>query len=394
MDNEEEQFNENNDAQEVIEDFDGPEMVSDDSMSVDGNNQDDDELDQQEPFHFEDDSIQGFFDHKEPVYSIALHPTLPHLVVSGGGDDTAYLWRKDNGMLVSVLKKHEDSVSAVAFSSDGQYVASGGMDGKIHVFKGVSGQYVVSVEGPSEVIWLRWHPNGPILLCGSADGTLWMWNIPSGACMNVFTAHSDSVHTGRFTNSGKNIVSGSEDGSVIIWDPRTAAAITRFPSTAAPKFHEGPIYAVDIHQDDQTILTGSEDGFARLVHITTGKTLAQFDHQENSVEAVAICMNQNPSLCATGDISGAIHIWDLNTYRLRATLKHDDAITKLVFHSESFTLFSASADKTVRAWNTKTGECLKVWHGHQEPILDFAVSKDGQQVVTAGDDGVCLVFSF
>jgi ribosome assembly protein SQT1 len=41
----------------------------------------------------------------------------------------------------------------------------------------------------------------------------------------------------------------------------------------------------------------------------------------------------------------------------------------------------------------RTGECLKQFTGHQEMILDFAVNNDGRFLVSAGDDGVCLVFS-
>ncbi|KAJ2067593.1 60S ribosomal subunit assembly or modification protein, partial [Coemansia sp. S155-1] len=45
----------------------------------------------------EDDSVQGFFAHKEPVFSIDLHPTQQNLVVSGGSDDRAYIWQLDTG---------------------------------------------------------------------------------------------------------------------------------------------------------------------------------------------------------------------------------------------------------------------------------------------------------
>jgi WD40 repeat protein len=45
--------------------------------------------------------------------------------------------------------------------------------------------------------------------------------------MNVFAGHSSSVTTGQFTPDGKKIVSGSEDTSLIVWDPKTATSILK-----------------------------------------------------------------------------------------------------------------------------------------------------------------------
>lgn len=109
------------------------------------------EIDNSNTYEFQDESIQGFFDHYEPVYSVDIHPTQLNVACSGGGNDKAYLWRIDNGELIAVLTPHSDSVVGVAFSADGQFIATGSMDGKIHVSLALSGQHVITLEGPSEV---------------------------------------------------------------------------------------------------------------------------------------------------------------------------------------------------------------------------------------------------
>jgi outer membrane protein assembly factor BamB len=134
---------------------------------------------------------------------------------------------------------------------------------------------------------MDWHPNGPVLLAGSADGTIWMWNVVKKVCMSVFSGHSDAVTCGGFTPDGKHIVSGSADGSVLVWDPKTAAVLFRFNSGGL--FHEGSIGALAIHPDNQLVLTGSDDGTARLIQIATGKILAKLEQHLDSVEAVAFC---------------------------------------------------------------------------------------------------------
>ena len=50
--------------------------------------------------------------------------------------------------------------------------------------------------------WLRWHPRGHILLAGSEDSTVWMWNADRVAFLNMFAGHGASVTCGDFTPDG------------------------------------------------------------------------------------------------------------------------------------------------------------------------------------------------
>ncbi|OLY81450.1 putative WD repeat-containing protein [Smittium mucronatum] len=339
---------------------------------------------------FEDESIQGFFEHKEPVYSVAINPVDTNIVVSGGGDDTAYVWRRDTGELVQKLDKHSDSVTAVGFSVDGQYVASGGMDGKIKVYKtNPITPHFVFEDGPDEVVWLDWHPVGNVFAVGANDGSVWMYNVPGKKLMNVFYGHNEPVTTGRFTHSGKNIISGSEDGSLIIWNPANASVVHKF-SSEDKRFHQEGITSLDINSDDSIIISGSTDSTAKVLH-KNGNILGSLQAHSDSVETVGI--SSAMSMAATGSVDGSICVWDINTLRLRDTFKHEDAVTKLKFVNNSPLITSTSVDCTVKVWDSRSGENVRTWKGHQDAILDFALVGDGKTVVTASDDGCCLVFS-
>ncbi|RKO85334.1 angio-associated migratory cell-like protein [Blyttiomyces helicus] len=97
-------------------------------------------------------------------------------------------------------------------------------------------------------------------------------------------------------------------------------------------------------------------------------------------------------LAATGSVDGSIAIWDVSTLRLRHAVSHDDAVTKLQWHANTPLFTSVSADRTVRCWDGRTGAMRLQRSGHQDTILDLAVSRDGTRIVTASDDGTCLVF--
>jgi len=106
---------------------------------------------------WEDTSIQHFPEHRKSVFAVAGHPTAP-IAVSGGEDDFGYIWDIQTGEKIVKLSGHTDSVAAVGFSSDGELVSTGGMDGKVRVWRRVGKQdwktweFLTELQGPDEVM--------------------------------------------------------------------------------------------------------------------------------------------------------------------------------------------------------------------------------------------------
>ncbi len=70
-----------------------------------------------------------------------------------------------------------------------------------------------------------------------------------------------------------------------------------------------------------------------------------------------------------------------------------DAVTSLLVHpTKPHLVISSSADYTLRTWDVRAGSLVREHKGHQEPINGAALGKGGDIVVSAGDDGACLVF--
>jgi ribosome assembly protein SQT1 len=292
-----------NDVGEVVEDDDHDDMMEGDQS--DGGS-DAEVLDAM-------DAVCGF-EHGAPVFAIAA---FSNLVASGGGDDKAYVWDSTSGQLLKELPGHADSVVSIGFSHDGKYVASGGMDGIVNV-SSMESENVIKLQGPNEVIWIRWHPRGNVLLAGSEDGTIWMWSIPSGNCMHVFSGHSESVTCGDFLPDGKYIISASADGSLIIWNPQTGIATFKFNGLDS-RFHQAPITCLSLSFDNQMAITGSQDGSIKLLHLTQKKIMASFDSHTDSIEG--LCFSSNLNYAVSGSVDGKICIWDLKNLALRNSIQ-------------------------------------------------------------------------
>lgn len=116
---------------------------------------DDDEEDEQGGGEFideADDSLHTFTGHTGELYTVTCSPTDASLVVTGGGDDRGFMWKIGQGDFAFELQGHTDSVSSLAFSSDGQLLASGSLDGNIRVWDITSGGLKGTLEGPEKGI--------------------------------------------------------------------------------------------------------------------------------------------------------------------------------------------------------------------------------------------------
>jgi ribosome assembly protein SQT1 len=113
-----------------------------------------------------------------------------------------------------------------------------------------------------------------------------MYQIPSGKCMTVFTGHADAVNCGRFTPDGKMVVTGSTDGTVIVWDPKTGAPIHKWIHNDG-RFHQGPITALAVNPDSTLIVSGAQDGSVLLLQIASSKILGPLESHQDSVEAIS-----------------------------------------------------------------------------------------------------------
>lgn len=410
MDNTEENAIELHGDEEIIEVIDlndaepGPDDLADDLGDVDfedpGNADDEgwETEDEMEAEAEQDDSELTFSKHTGSVFCVSLDPATNSMAVTGGEDDKAFVWRVSDGEVLFECTGHKDSVTCAVFSHDSSMVATGDMSGIIKVWKVETREEIWSFEA-GDLEWLEWHPCAPVLLAGTDDGHMWMWKIPSGDC-KTFPSSACQATSGKVLPDGKRAVVGYEDGSVRVWDLKQGNAIHVIKGQDG---HQGALTCLACNKDGSLVLTGSVDGFAKLINTVTGKVIGSFsmegggkakgskdEEESNSVESVGFC-NVLP-LIAVAYLEGTLAIYDLSTQVMRHRCQHEAGLVHLQWEESSSVVSTCCLDGALRLWDARSGNMVSEYHGHTAEILDFTVNREASLAVTASGDNQAKVF--
>ncbi|XP_071148534.1 angio-associated migratory cell protein-like [Mytilus edulis] len=340
-----------------------------------------------------DSSSFVFKQHTDAVFTVSVDKKSSNLVVTGGQDDRGFVWSANTGEQIMECNGFKDSVTCVGFSPDGSMVAMADLSGVIRVYDVETKKEVWSFEC-SDTEWLQWHPVANVLLLGTTDGDVWMWKVPSGDC-KTFQGPGCTANCGRILPDGKRLCVGYDNGLVKIWDLKDVNTLHSF--NPGREGHGSSVVCMDCHHDNTRIMTGSTDVTSRLYNANTGKLLGSLDCKnkestdENSVETCGFSKIQN--YAATGTLLGTLCIWDVPTQTARNVCPHEAGIVKLKWDAISPLIYTACLDGVLRLWDSRNGQCVTQWAGHQDAILDFDISSDGNTLISVSEDKTARVFS-
>src|SRR5919199_1558841 len=247
---------------------------------------------------------------KSTTYAIAITPD-GQVMVSGGNDRIITLRNLETGRILRTLTKHTDSIYALGLSNDGQILASGGRDKTLHVWnlQAVSNYNSISPTGRSigdgltysftghsdSINCIAISPNGKILLSGSEDSTIHLWNLETGKFLACLEEHEAGVKAIALTPDGKMLVSGSQDKTIKLWDLDTG----ELKSTLVG--HWGEVNRIVVSPDGQTLISCSRDETIQLWHLSTGKHLHTLSGHQGAVATVAISPDGHPLISSSWD---------------------------------------------------------------------------------------------
>ena len=285
-----------------------------------------------------------FVGHTDHVWSVAFSPDGQTLA-SGSQDSTIRLWDTHTGKLKMTLIGETGSIYSVAFSPDGQTLASGSQDSTIRLWDTHTGKLKMTlIEHAGWVASVAFSPDGTTLASGHAYQTLLLWNTTTGQSEKTLRGHTEVVEFVVFSPDGEMLASGGRDQTIRLWNPHTGKQIRLLTATS-------PVNRLAFSPDGGTLASISWDNTIRLWNPHTGKLKRTLPNQTGDPNSLAF--SPDGGTLAIGN--RGISLWDIETGQYKEPLARDiGGVISVVFSPNGQMIASGSADKKVRLWDVQT----------------------------------------
>jgi WD40 repeat protein len=265
-------------------------------------------------------------------------------------------------------------INLCSISRDGRTVLVAAQGNPVTMFDASTGKRTAIVDANSVNAWLaRWTPNPAVVLVGSRDQTIGVWDIDRHERVSVLRGHRGLPRAADTNAEGTRVVTGCShrDTSVKVWDLRSGDCLRTLEG------HSDGVYALAFRSDDQ-VASGSRDTTIRLWDLTSGATLRVLTGHTYHVHSLAWSHDRRRLLSSSTDI----RLWDADTGRcLRVLEGHTMVIRSVVWSPDGTLALSASHDGTARLWDVDSGGCLRVFDSHEE-LVSASFGANGRRVIT------------
>jgi WD40 repeat protein len=325
--------------------------------------------------------------HWNQVQSLAFSPDGQSLA-SASYDGTVQLWDAMDGSPRMTFLGHVGKVEAVAFAPGGSTLASGGWDGTVRSWDMATGKLLQTVKAhDGRVCSVAFGPQGRQLASGGVDKTVKIWDCTSGRLERTLTGHRGTVTSVAFGPNGAILASASEDSTIRLWDVDTGK-VARILSG-----HRAPVSSIAFGPDGKKLVSGGKDRTMKIWNVDNGAELVSRAGQPFLKSVLAVAFAPDGRQVASGNADGTIRLWDVGMgAELRVLSTHMNTVTSLAFSPDGSTLASASAEHTIKVWNALTGEERLVFGGHRAPVRSATFSPDERTIASAGWDGSIVLW--
>lgn len=304
--------------------------------------------------------------HTAEVTALAFTPDGRDLV-SASKDKTIRVWDLETGRTRRTFRGQigpgpEGEVAAMALSSDGKWLASGGwMDpaqarvpccGDVRLYDYASGELVTLLRAHNEPVRaLAFSPDGTRLISGSTDGVLVFWDVATRSASHTAAAHGGEVFAIAFTPDGTRAVSASADKDLVLWRTSDGTELARMAG------HKAKVFALAMSPKGDFIASADAAGEIRLWDSRDGRSLGVVADEGAQVRALSFLPSGEEIVTTLGHPPYEAHIRDRRTGAIRLTYRgHDDVVSAVAVKPDGSLVATAGGQKSeIHVWDAQTG---------------------------------------
>lgn len=407
--------------------------------------------------------------HPVDTTDLAFSPLDPWLLATADIQGGICLWDLDHGCGVRRIQGPGEGVNRVAFSAEGEEVVASSQDGTTRFWRLVDGRQVERARtggdwggvlalhpdgrrvagscGPSILVWERGadpardegrdqagvlfgvdvSPDGTKAATGATDGTVALWDLPSGQRLLLAPTRALGAPVPCFSANGRRLCGVSWDGTMVLWDIASGRPVELSVSRL------GVVMGKAVTSDRRTLVTFHSRGGVREFELSSGRETERWTTSSEAVSLVGVA--PDGAWCAAIDGEFQLRFWRTDTQRevelpspvrvrssavavspggrTLAVLDMEQGVALieaargqslltigsgcrdaqvLEFSADGTLLASGHDDGSVRLWNARTGAQLRRLVGHEGRVTSLVFGADGAVLVSGGLDGMAVVW--
>jgi WD40 repeat protein len=322
--------------------------------------------------------------HTGRVTSLAFSPDGTRLA-SASDDHTVRLWSSSTGKDEAVLQGHQDVVNAVAFSPDGASIASGSADRSLRLWTVSTRSERAKLLGHTGAVSsLSFSPDGKLLVSGSGDSSVRLWDPLLGKELSTLGRQEYNVRSVAFSPDGKTVASGGAVGEVHLWSVGGTATSRRLTGHARLT----DVSAVLFAEGGKVVVSAGTDASLKLWDTASGKEKKSLSGHGDQLRSLAL--SPRGDTLASGSMDRTVRLWEVPAWREGFAFGgHTSSVGALAVAGD--TLGVGLGEGTLRL--LQGGQSHRRLSGHRGQVRSVAVSADGRQWVSGGDDKTVKLWS-
>ncbi|KAG2737530.1 WD40 repeat-like protein [Suillus brevipes Sb2] len=238
------------------------------------------------------------------------------------------------------------------------------------------------IEGHSKYIWsLAYLKASCNVMSASEDGSIRQWKRDGEPVGKSWEGGGGPVQSIAVHLDDTMVVSGSLDGRLRLWNVKEGSMI------GDPwEGHDAPVRCLDWSPDALEIASGSQDGTIRRWNPDTGRQMAPLIKTSYGWVMAVKYSPQGDKIISGGGRGRPICVWSRDGKLLIEIKGYDAVVTSLCWSKDGAHIFSGSADHTIRKWRAIDGKELVVLRGHTNAVRSLCLTPNERYIVSASDD--------
>ena len=323
--------------------------------------------------------IRSFSNHTETITAVNVN-ALGTKFTSGDEGGTIIFWDAKNFQLIGTLKVFNEGVRFLRFNTLDDSLISCVANKSIKICNWASQQVVNSSDRFPDKISAFEIPNGTSLLVAHKGGLdILQLDIATLEVLTKFQGHKSEISLIKLAPNSKQLFSATLDGTINIWNFPTGELIKSFEI-----HHE--IYSLEILNDNYTLITSIEDTRIRLWDWESQEQIGISDLNMGLVKVMVLSPDSS-TLITTGGRSNTLKRIIVSKIKTKNIIEgHNKAITRIEISPNQEILAIASNDKTISLWEMKTWKFIGKLEGHRKTVTGICFTSDSKKLISGGKD--------